>query len=243
MFLSISKNTARIFLLSKLFLLPPKSFTGQSGIAVIINKLGLIQHDPLNICGRNVDLVLQARVNDIHPDGYFDWLYKEKRGIECYDKELCIVPIGDLPLCLQMTVNTGRQKRFKGFLSKYQKDIDVLLAKIDKDGPVCSIDIKNSQKVHVFWQDDKWGRAVLDTLWRQGQLVIAKRENGRKYYDLPKKVYGAKFIIIDGKTKISPCHILRRIKAVGMLPKSATGQGWLGIGVGRDILPIVNDMI
>lgn len=243
MFLNISKKTARKFLLQKQFLLPPKSFNGLFDIARLFNKLGLIQYDPLNICGRNVDLVLQARVKSIYPNDYYDWLYNDKQGIECYDKELCIVPIGDLPLCLQMTVNANRQKRFKGFLFKHQKDIDVLLAKIDKDGPVCSLDIKNSQKVHVFWQDDRWGRAALDTLWRLGQLVIAKRENGRKYYDLPKKVYGEKFIKTDDKTKIGPRHILRRIRTVGMLPKSGTGQAWLGIGAGRDISPIVTHMI
>lgn len=243
MTLNISKKTARNFLLLKQRLLPPKSFVGKKGIAEVFNKLRLIQYDPLNICGRNVDLVLQSRIKEIHPNAYYDWLYNEKQGIECYDKELCIIPISDLPLCLQMTPNVNRQNRFKKFLSEQKKDIEALLIKIDKNGPICSSDIKNSQKVHVFWQDDRWGRAALDTLWRLGQLVIAKRENGRKYYDLPKKVYGEKFIKIDSKIKIGPRHILRRVRAVGMLPKSGTGQAWLGMGVGKDILPIVTNMI
>lgn len=243
MTLNISKKTARNFLLLKQRLLPPKSFVGKKGIAEVFNKLRLIQYDPLNICGRNVDLVLQSRIKKIHPNAYYDWLYNEKQGIECYDKELCIIPISDLPLCLQMTPNVNRQNRFKKFLSEQKKDIEALLIKIDKNGPICSSDIKNSQKVHVFWQDDRWGRAALDTLWRLGRLVIAKRENGRKYYDLPKKVYGEKFIKADSKTKISPQHILRRIRAVGMLPKSGTGQAWLGIGTGRDISPIASNMI
>src|SRR5436853_3875713 len=97
MTLNISKQTARRFLLQKQFLWPPQSLTGKKAIEKVFNRLRLIQYDPLNPCGRNVDLVLQARIKNIHPNDYYDWLYKQHKGIECYDKELCIIPIEDVP--------------------------------------------------------------------------------------------------------------------------------------------------
>ena len=51
-------------------------------------------------------------------------------------------------------------------------------------------------------------------------------------------MYGKKYIWIE-KSSIIPEKVIRRIKSVGLLPKSGTGQGWLGVGIGRQIMPIV----
>lgn len=242
MVLKLSKTEAKRFLLSKQLLLPSKSLKGKEGIEKVFETLRVVQHDPLKICGRNVDLVLQSRVDNVHPDDYYDWLYQEKKGIECYDKELCIIPIVDLPLCLQMASNARRRNRFNNFLNTQQREIDLLLKRIDKNGPVCSKDLKDSRKVDIFWSEDRWGRAVLDTLWRVGRLVIRKREKGRKYYDLPEKVHGKKFKVAENDD-LRPEHVLRRVNAVGLLPKSGAGSGWLGLGNGSTISPIVNNLI
>ena len=51
-------------------------------------------------------------------------------------------------------------------------------------------------------------------------------------------MYGKKYIWIE-KNSIILEKVIRRIKSVGLLPKSGTGQGWLGVGIGRQIMPIV----
>jgi len=238
----ISKKTIRCYLLSKQFLLPPQSLQGQSGINKVFSTIHSIQFDPQNPCGTNVDLVLQARVKDIHPSDYYLWLYKQRRGIECYDKELCVVPIADLELCRKSVDNVFRQRRIEKFIQKNRAEFNQLILRIDQEGEISATQIKNNQKVKTFWGNPRWSKAALDVLWKSGELVISKRQNGRKYFDLPQKVYGEKYKWANCD-KLRAEHIIRRIKSIGFLPKSGTGQGWLGIGKGREIILIVGKLL
>lgn len=67
--------------------------------------------------------------------------------------------------------------------------------------------------------------------------MICRRENGRKYYDLPSRVYGETFVWRSRgfENKLQEECVSRRIKSVGMLPATGTGAAWLGIGTGKEI--------
>src|SRR4051794_17444078 len=61
----ISPATARRYLALHHFLAPPRSLpAGRDGIVAVFERLGSIQFDPIEIAGRNHDLVLLARVAD-----------------------------------------------------------------------------------------------------------------------------------------------------------------------------------
>jgi len=72
--------------------------------------------------------------------------------------------------------------------------------------------------------------------------VISKREKGRKYFDLPEKLYGKDFEWPDGYS-LDEERVIRRIETVGILPETGTGQGWLGMGRGRQITPIIKKLL
>ena len=242
--MKITKQAVRNFLLNKQLLLPSQNLKGNRGIEKVFYTLRSIQYDPQNPCGRNTDLVLQARVAGIHPSDYHIWLYEQRKGVEFYDKELCVLPVEDLPLC-RKHYKSSRKRKIDLFLSEYQKELDLLVKEIEKHGPICSSDTRDSRKVDMFWEPAQWGKVALDTLWKIGKLTIASRKNGRKYYDLPSKVYGSIFKWNQRKYAdgLHQDQILRRIQSVGMLPLSGTGQGWLGIGLGREIAPLLKQLI
>ncbi len=240
--MEISKQTARRFLLAKQLLYPPKSLFGKAGIAKVFEKVRSIQFDPQEPAGNNVDLVLQSRVKNIRPKDYYWWLYQKRQGIECFDKELCLAPIEDLPMCLEMFSKKNRQERIGQFLKKYQKEIKTLLKRIKTEGEISSFNIKDERKISNFWGNPRLGKAMLDALWREGKLVISKRERNRKYYNLPEKVYGKKLKwSVSAKPNVKA--IIRRIKSVGLLPKSGAGSGWLGLGLGREISPLISRLL
>lgn len=175
-----TKENAGRYLLSKQLLLPPQSLRGQRGISEVFDTIRSIQYDPQNPCGINTDLVLQARVRDIHPLDYYQWLYKERKGIECFDKELCVVPISDFPLCKKLFSNSSQQKT-DDFIHDNSDLIDDLIIQIDTDGEISSAQIRDTRKIESFWGNPRWGKAALDILWKMGKLVISKRYKGRKY--------------------------------------------------------------
>lgn len=242
MTIQVSKLQARRFLLQKQLLLPPPSLHGPHAVEQVFNHLRIIQYDPLNPCGRNPDLVLQSRILDYHPDDYKKWLYEEKKGIDCYDRELCIVPIEDFPLVSYRHKQTKKHDRIGPFVKKYQQKLEALLAYIDEHGPISSADIKDATRVDSGWGDTAlFGRIALESLWRVGRLVIVRRDGTRKYYDLPHKQYALNH---DPRyAKIQEEHVLRRVQAVGLLSKTGTAGGWQQLGKGAELSRIVNKLI
>lgn len=242
MAISISQIVAKKFLLHKQLLLPPRQLHGKKGIETVFRTLRSIQYDPQNPCGRNVDLFLQARVSGIHPSDYYHWLYTERKGIEIYDKELCVVPIGDIPLCRKLYPPSEKTK-LESFIESNKEDLEQLLEYIKNNGPICSNDINDDRRVDIFWETSKWGKVALDNLWKIGKLVISNRKNGFKYYDLPTKIYGYTSISNYTVNYISIEQVIRRLQSVGMLPISGTGHGWLRIGYGKEISSKILNLI
>ena len=72
--------------------------SGFAGVDTVFRGLGAIQFDPINPCGNNVDLVLQSRIRGIKKSDYHKWVYEKRRGIEIFQKELCIVPLDNIEL-------------------------------------------------------------------------------------------------------------------------------------------------
>ena len=59
---------------------------GIEGVRKIMKRLGSIQYDPLNVVGRNADLVLQARVEGYRPEHLYS-------GIELCWRKFLTFPI------------------------------------------------------------------------------------------------------------------------------------------------------
>lgn len=66
--IGLSKSQARRFLLLKHGLLGPYRFRGKSGAFEYVRQAGCIQFDPVDVCGKNAELVLQVR-NIWYEDG------------------------------------------------------------------------------------------------------------------------------------------------------------------------------
>jgi len=237
-----SKLDFRKFLLSKQFLLQPRQLQGPQGIITVFNTLRTIQYDPQDICGRNVDLVLGARISGIAPSDYYDWLYGQRKGIETYDKELSVIPIEDIPHS-RGTFPPARQKKLDFFLENNTEKLNALLNFIQKNGPTCSLDLEGKEKVNIFWESASWNKVALDALYKDGKLVITKREGNRRYYDLPEKVYGKNIQHRTSGAELKQEHILRRVAAVGALPVSGVSAGWLGLGKASEINQMIQNLI
>ena len=78
----LTKQQARKFLLNHHHLLKPRALPGRQGILEVIQLLGCIQFDPVNVVGRNPDLVLQSRVRDYQPSMLYDLLYTAFFGMD-----------------------------------------------------------------------------------------------------------------------------------------------------------------
>ena len=93
----ISLQTARRFIFAHQHLYPPRQLTGKDGVQAFIRHVNCIQFDPINVVGRNPDLVLQSRVKDYRPEMLDELLYEDRRLLDGWDKMASIYPVEDWP--------------------------------------------------------------------------------------------------------------------------------------------------
>ena len=77
--ITLSKTHARRFLLAHQRLWPPRQLKGKARIMDFVRHVGCIQFDPINVVGRNPDLVLQSRVAKYRPALLEELLYTDRQ--------------------------------------------------------------------------------------------------------------------------------------------------------------------
>jgi uncharacterized protein YcaQ len=95
--LTITKTEARRFMFAHHGLYPPRQLKGKNGIKEYIRHVNSIQFDPINIVGRNPDLVLQSRIQDYRPSLLDELLYEDRQLLDGWDKMASIYLVEDLP--------------------------------------------------------------------------------------------------------------------------------------------------
>ena len=92
----VSRPVARRFMAIRHLLAPPRSLPGEpASVMRVVDRLGSLQFDPLDIAGRNHDLTLLARIAG-YRRGWTDGLLYESRDLyETYNKQFSLVPTAE----------------------------------------------------------------------------------------------------------------------------------------------------
>jgi hypothetical protein len=228
--IKLSRREARRFLLAHQGLLPPRALRGEAGVLAYLRRVRSIQFDPLDVAGRNPELVLQARVADYRPQMLERLLYRERALVEGWDKQASIWPVEDWPGFRRQREQYGRWYRERSEAAAAMAG--TVLERVLSDGPLSSHDMEHRDKVDWPWGPARIGRAALEALSFSGELVIHHRERALKVYDvasrrIPRRHLEAPDPHPDEREYLA-WRVLRRLRGVGML-WSVSGAAWLGI--------------
>jgi len=217
--LYITKEEARSFLFIKHGLMGEKRYFGKEGVMGFINDVGCIQFDPIDVCGKNPELVLQSRVAGFKKEMLYELLYEDRRLIDHFDKSLAIYPAEFWP-SFQRVRDEFREKSLK------REETNVIAAEVLEiikiKGFVSSSDIGYKNTIVGDWGNkSKLARVVLEVLYYQGDTIIHHKNGTRKYYALTEGLI--KDTYFNQKDPFKDDHdfkkwrVLRRIEAIGLL--------------------------
>lgn len=228
--LNLTLNQAKRFILYKQGLLGEHRFSGKKGVIDFVRQAGCIQYDPIDVCGRNAELVLQSRVVGFTKQMLYELLYEDRKLLDNFDKNLAIIPVENWP----------NFKRDRDWHLEHERSFDEIQQACEKiktiikeRGAVCSADLEMSEKVDWYWTTTKLSRAALEHMYFRGELAIHHKNKGIKYYDLiercvPKKILDAADPYPDDFDH-KKWRVLERIGSLGLL-WNRPSDAWLGIG-------------
>ena len=211
------------------------SLSGPSSqIKKLLRRIGSVQYDPLNVAGRNHDLVFQSRIKS-YTQGFADGLlYEERSLVDGWDKEMSIYPSADWPCfgrirkarteSVRRTLERRGQKEVLSYLPQ-------IMEEIRKQGPLAARDIKLGACAKNRWGHRQVSGAALDYLYTAGELGIYKKKSAQKIYCpidvlVPGKILSAPDPF-SGEDEFLEWYFLRRIGSIGAYwPRN--GSGWQG---------------
>src|SRR6056297_3694 len=153
-------------------------------VMAYLHRVGSIQYDPLNIVGRNPELVLQARVPGFTPEVLYTLLYKDRRLVDGWDKMMCIYPVEDWPRfrpLRQAALHKLRTSpRGRPALEAFPK----VRSELEARGPLSSADIDLDHSIDWSWAPTRLSRAALEAMFHTGEIIVHRKAGNRKIYDL-----------------------------------------------------------
>jgi uncharacterized protein YcaQ len=201
----------------------------------VFARLGSIQFDPLEIAGRNHDLVLLARIAGYRRSMTDALLYEERRLFETYNKGLSLLPVDELPW-YRVFWDRLRIAHEGGAFDEHAPLVEELLDRIRRDGVLSSTDVEPRAAIDWYWRPTNQVRALLEALAEAGILGIARRDGNRRLYDLVERLFPAELLERRVRPREQFRHkLLSRYRAHGLLGVSGSQELWNGTAPGKAI--------
>ena len=213
-------------------------FRGIDGARAMMDRLGTIQFDPLNVAGRNPDLVLQSRVRGYRPEFLRRLLYEEHCLVDGFDKEMCVYTARDFadfaPLRAMRGADIRRWLSGRGQAEAFDMLEDVL-GTIRERGPSSLSDIPIGESKDYGWGPRRPSGAAIEYLFTTGRLCVADKSGTQRRFDLTERVLPPQCLsgtARDGDA-FADWYVKRRLGCLGLL-WDRRGGAWQGYVVGDD---------
>ena len=169
---------------------PPRARATRTRLLAAIARMRLLQIDTIHVVARSPYLVLFSRIGAFEPHWLDDALARG-RLFECWAHEACFAPIEDLALHRSQLAARANHWAYKHALRMHREHragMDRLLAHVREHGPVKASDFERKQKGKAGWWGWKDEKRWLEAWFALGELMIARRENFQRVYDLRDRV-------------------------------------------------------
>jgi uncharacterized protein YcaQ len=197
---------------------PRRNKALKEDVMATIRAMGVLQIDTISVVARSPYLVLWSRLGDYDP-AWLDQHLAEGRLFEYWAHEACFVPIEDYGLYRHRMLDPSAMgwKYSASWMSERADEVAAVLAHIRANGPTRSSDFERTDGAAGAWWGWKSEKRSLEQLFTTGQLMIARRHNFQRVYDLAERVHPA-----WNDSQLAPLAdtrremVLRAVKALGV---------------------------
>ena len=154
-----------------------------------VDCLGCLQIDTINVVERSHYLTLWTRLGQYEKEDLHELAYRDRLLFEYWAHSACYVPFKDYRYYIK-SMNVRKEEMRARFSKRSRADpemLDRVLSRVRDEGPLSSKDFEGPKRKGGWW-NWKPAKLALELLFGAGILLIDRRENFQRYYDLAENV-------------------------------------------------------
>jgi uncharacterized protein YcaQ len=187
--LPVTRETVRRLMLEKQGVGRFPDHVDKSDVYEAIDSLGCLQIDTINVVERAHYLTLWTRLGQYDKEHLHEVAYRDRLLFEHWAHSACYVPFKDYRYYIK-SMNVRREEMRARFSKRSKADpklLDRVLSRVRDEGPLSSKDFEGPKRKGGWW-NWKPAKLALELLFGAGILLIDRRENFQRYYDLAENV-------------------------------------------------------
>ena len=206
---------------------PPRARATRKRLLAAIERMQLLQIDTIHVVARSPYLVLFSRLG-AYPSRWLEQALAGGKILECWAHEACFAPIADFALHrhgANPRENHWANKHAQRMHRDHRAGMDRVLAHVREHGAVKSSDFDRPRQGGAGWWGWKDEKRWLEALFALGELMIVRRDNFQRVYDLTERV--VERLALQAAAPMSAAdirreHVLRGVRALGIAQ-----AGWI----------------
>lgn len=227
----LSLRQARALQLSAQGLLQPLRRRPRPGdVVAAIERMRLLQIDTIHVVARSPYLVLHSRLGN-YPPTWLDEALAQGRLAECWAHEACFVSAADMAWHRDTHGHRNHHWAHRSAARMHREhraDMEALLQGIRASGPVRAADFACSDGVaKPGWWEWKPEKRWLEAWFALGELMVARRENFQRVYDLAENVLARLDPPFDPTAVPAAAELRRHFIVDGVRALGVTQAGWI----------------
>ncbi len=222
----LSLSQARRLQLAAMGLLrPPTRRARRADVVAAIGQMRLLQIDTIHVVARSPYLVLHARLGS-YPMAWLTEALAAGHLVECWAHEACFVSAADIGWHRASVGSRGyhwAHRHAERMHREHLEEMQAMLASVHASGPVRAADFEHRREPGVSgWWEWKPQKRWLEAWFALGELMVARRDNFQRVYDVSERVLARLEPPFDPATALlSPAQARRQaiidsIRALGV---------------------------
>ena len=157
-----------------------------------IRHMYLLQIDTIHVVARSPYLVLWSRLGEYQPE-WLDELLAEGALFEYWAHAMCFIPIEDYPLYRRRMLDAIQKKAWPykwavKWSQEHPEVVERVRSHLQENGSARSAEFENKSHVSGGWWNWKEEKDALEAMLFTGEVMIARRENFQRVYDLRERL-------------------------------------------------------
>ncbi|MDQ3919991.1 MAG: winged helix DNA-binding domain-containing protein, partial [Acidobacteriota bacterium] len=191
----VSAGQARLLLMGAQGLLSdPSRAATKAALFDLVRRMGFVQLDSINYVERAHHLTLQSRLHAYRREHLARLLERDRSLFEHWTHDASAVPTEWFAHWKPRFARAAARIRGSGWWGERMggeadRHIEHVRERVAREGPLRSQDFEHERGQSSAWWGWKPQKAALEYLWHTGELVVVRRENFQKVYDLTERVF------------------------------------------------------